>query len=133
VVVAAMLLVVAFYLLVPAESSMSPSSRRSACRSNLKNIALALHNYHEDHGSYPPAYIADENGRPMHSWRILLLPYIERGDLYKQYRFDEPWDGPNNRKLASQMPGLYRCAGHDYGEGEFHTTYGSFGKKCPTC
>ena len=35
----------------------------------------------------------------MHSWRVLLLPYLDRSDLYKAYDFTEPWDGPNNRKL----------------------------------
>jgi hypothetical protein len=45
----------------------------------------------------------------MHSWRVLLLPYIEEDALYGQYKFDEPWDGPNNRKLLSQMPKMYRC------------------------
>ena len=45
----------------------------------------------------------------MHSWRMLVLPYIGRQDLYDQYRFDEPWDGPNNSLLAQQMPDVYRC------------------------
>lgn len=47
----------------------------------------------------------------MHSWRILVLPFLERNDLYQQYRFDEPWDGPNNRKLADQMPTIYALHG----------------------
>ena len=47
----------------------------------------------------------------MHSWRILVLPFLERNDLYQQYRFDEPWDGPNNRKLADQMPTQYALHG----------------------
>ena len=52
-------------------------SYRNACRNNLKQLALAMHMYHEQHGSFPPAYVADENGTPMHSWRVLLLPYLE--------------------------------------------------------
>lgn len=113
-----------FFLLNSRTCAVREPSRVSACKSNLANIALALENYHADKGSYPPAYIADENGRPMHSWRVLLLPYMECGNLYKQYRFDEPWDGPNNRKLASHIPGIYRCMSHDYrGGDEFVTTY----------
>src|SRR5262245_46261269 len=49
----------------------------------------------------------------MHSWRVLLLPYIEQNDLYKEYRFDEPWNGPNNRKLASRMPPTYFLHGEE--------------------
>lgn len=92
--------------------------RRPPCKNNLKQIGLALHNYHDDHGSLPPAYIADENGKPMHSWRVLILPYLDQDELYNQYSFEEPWDGPNNRKLHDRMPDylgrsgslkLYQC------------------------
>jgi hypothetical protein len=78
---------------------------------NLKQIVLGLHNYHDAYGCLPPAYIADDNGKPMHSWRVLLLPFVEREKLYKQYRFDEPWDGPNNGSLAARHPQIlcYDC------------------------
>lgn len=72
---------------------------------------MAVANYHETYKCYPPPFIADADGKPMHSWRILVLPYLERNDIYKQYRFDEPWDGPNNRKLADQMPSNYALHG----------------------
>lgn len=72
-------------------------------------ILLALENYHGIHGRYPPAYIADNEGRRMHSWRVLLLPYVGDEDLYKRYDFGEPWNGPNNRRLANEMPLPYRC------------------------
>lgn len=45
----------------------------------------------------------------MHSWRVLILPFLEGEEIYEKYRFDEPWDGPNNRKLHGQMPEIYRC------------------------
>jgi prepilin-type processing-associated H-X9-DG protein len=57
----------------------------------------------------PPAYIADASGRPMHSWRVLILPFMDQVALYEQYRFDEPWDGPNNSQLLSRMPQAYAC------------------------
>jgi hypothetical protein len=98
-----------FLVLFLGVSETRPAARRSQCRNNLKQIALALHNYHDTYGSFPPAYIADENGRPMHSWRVLILPFLESSDLYSKYRFDEPWDGPNNRLLADRMPRVYRC------------------------
>ena len=82
------------------------------CSFRLKSIACALSNYESKHGCYPPAHIADDTGKPMHSWRVLILPYLD-GDqnirLYEQYNFDEPWDGPNNRKLFSACPELYIC------------------------
>jgi len=81
----------------------------SQCRSNLKQIGLALHHYHDVYGSFPPAYVADKNGQPMHSWRVLLLPYLDRKELYEEYDFDEPWNGPNNLKLAERIPRVFRC------------------------
>jgi len=85
------------------------------CRHNLKQIALALHNYHDTYGSFPPAYIADEYGRPIHSWRVLILPFLDHQALYDQYRFDEPWNGPHNINLVEIMPSVYRCASDDTG------------------
>lgn len=81
----------------------------AGCSGHLRSIVMAAHLYHEDHGTFPPAYLADERGRPIHSWRVLLLPYLEQEDLYRAYRFDEPWDGPNNRKLADQVWSTFRC------------------------
>ena len=86
-----------------------PAGPRARCGNNLKCIVLALQEYHADYGAFPPAYIADKNGRPMHSWRVLILPYIEQRVLYGRYRFDEPWDGPNNRKLADLILKGYTC------------------------
>ncbi len=50
--------------------------RRTQCKNNLKQIGLAFHNYHDDHGVFPPAYTVDENGTRLHSWRTLILPYL---------------------------------------------------------
>lgn len=96
-------------LLIPGVSRSGPRSRAMACRNNMKQIGFALMNYYDVHGSFPPAYIADEQGHPMHSWRVLLLPYLERQDLYDAYRFDEPWNGPNNRKLAKATMEIFCC------------------------
>jgi hypothetical protein len=103
------LMVAGFLFIFIAEGESRAPGRRSQCSNNLKQIALALHNYQDVYGSFPPAYIANENGRPMHSWRVLILPFIEEQKLYDQYRFDEPWDGPNNRLLADRMPFAFRC------------------------
>ena len=76
--------------------------RRTMTEDHFVCLRIALHNYHVEHGVYPPRYITDENGKPMHSWRILILKYIDE-DLYNRYNFDEPWNGPNNRKIADAM------------------------------
>ena len=101
-----------FYLLLPTTVSYRESNRYTQCRNNLKQLGLALHNYHDEYGSFPPAYVADENGKPMHSWRVLLLPYIDQKSLYDKYQFDEPWDGPNNSQLLKEFSGylnIYQC------------------------
>lgn len=107
--VSAVILLIVAALLIPAVSSALGAGRRSACRKRLKQLGLALHNYHETWGCFPPAYIADNTGRPMHSWRVLILPQLERPDLYLRYRFDEPWDGPNNRKLHAEIVEEFHC------------------------
>lgn len=80
---------------------------RAACKSRLHQIGIALHIYHDEYGTFPPAYLADSAGRPMHSWRVLLLPYLDRKDVYDQYRFDEPWNSEHNLGLVDQMPRDY--------------------------
>ncbi|MFO1096149.1 MAG: DUF1559 domain-containing protein [Planctomycetaceae bacterium] len=92
--------------------------RRTQCMSFMRNVSFALHTYATDNqGRLPPAYIADEHGQPMHSWRVLLLPYLDQQSLYDQYRFDEPWNGPNNSKLAKVIPEVYQCP-NEYGHAE---------------
>ena len=91
-----------------------PPSRRSQCSNNLRQIALALQNYHDIRGSFPPALVADASGKPLYSWRVLILPFLERNDLYQAFNLNEPWDGPNNRKLHGQVLSVYSCpASHD--------------------
>lgn len=96
-------------LLLPAVQAAREAARRNLCSNNLKQIGLALQNYADVNKAFPPAYLADENGRPIHSWRVLILPYMEQKALYDRYNFDEPWDGPNNSQLAALMPPAYRC------------------------
>ncbi len=76
----------------------------------LSQVALALQNYHDTHGQFPPAYLTDDTGKPIHSWRVLILPFVEEHSLYESYDFSEPWDGPNNSKLADRMPRTFRSA-----------------------
>jgi hypothetical protein len=99
--------------------------RSRPCSRQVKNILFAFHFYHEEHGHSPPAYIADANGNPMHSWRVLILPYMgdDGAAVYSAYRFDEPWNGPNNRKLAAKVAEMYRCPNRPPGENPLLTDY----------
>jgi Protein of unknown function (DUF1559) len=85
------------------------AARRSQCTCHYGQIMLALHNYHSQYNVFPPAYVADATGRPAHSWRVLILPFIEETGLYGRYRFSEPWNGPNNIKLLNSMPSIFAC------------------------
>jgi Protein of unknown function (DUF1559) len=78
----------------------------AASTNNLKQIGLAIHSYHDVHGKLP-ADVVDKRGKVLLSWRVLLLPYVEQEELYKQFRLDEPWDSKHNRKLLEKMPKVF--------------------------
>jgi hypothetical protein len=120
-----LLLLILIGLLLPAISPAREAARRMQCSNNLRQISLALYTYENHYGSLPPAYIADTNGKPMHSWRVLILPYLERKDLYNQYNFNEPWDGPNNKKLLDARPSFYACPSDEeaYRKDQAQTSY----------
>jgi hypothetical protein len=96
-------------LLLPAVQSAREAARRSQCNNNLKQIAIAFQCYHDAHNTFPPAYIPDKDGRPMHSWRVLILPFMEQQALYAQYNFNEPWDSPRNQLVTSTVIPTYKC------------------------
>jgi len=72
------------------------------CRNKMEQIGIALQKYHDEHGSFPPAYTVDTEGNPLHSWRTLILPYFGKSkwkEIYDQIRFDEPWNSEHNRQF----------------------------------
>jgi RNA polymerase sigma factor (sigma-70 family) len=79
----------------------------------MKKIVLAMHNYQDENGRFPAAYEVSKNGKPTVSWRVLILPYLDEKDLYKQFKLDEPWDSDHNKKLLSKMPEVYAPARPD--------------------
>ena len=81
-----------------------------------------MRHYHERHGHFPPAFVLGKDGKPAHSWRILLLEHIDP-QTFEANRFDEPWDGPNNRKLEDKMPSWYACPADPQGEAKWQTNY----------
>jgi hypothetical protein len=119
-------------LVWPQIHGAAEASRRSQCKQNLKQIGLALHVYHHEYGCFPPAYAADAAGHPIHSWRVLILPYLddECQELHAKYKFSEPWDGPSNRKLLDQRPAVFTCPTR-LAAGRQSTAYAAiFGPQC---
>jgi prepilin-type N-terminal cleavage/methylation domain-containing protein/prepilin-type processing-associated H-X9-DG protein len=108
-------------LLLPATRSARPAARRTQCRNNLKQIALALHNYADKYQSLPPAYTVDASGRPLHSWRTLILPYLDQAALYNRIDFSKPWDDPANAEAFQTSLPVYRCP--EATSAANHTTY----------
>jgi hypothetical protein len=80
---------------------------REQSMNNLKALALAMYKYMDEYGQFPPAAVYSKDGKPLLSWRVLLLPYLDQRDLYTQFKLDEPWDGPRNKKLLDKMPAIY--------------------------
>jgi hypothetical protein len=97
------------FIFLPAVQPAREAARRISCGNRLKQVGIALLTYEEKNGCLPPAYVCDKDGKPMHSWRVLILPSLEMEGLYGMYHFDEPWDGPNNRRLAENMPENFSC------------------------
>ena len=83
--------------------------QRLHCGSNLHQIQAALHNYHDRWKTLPPVAWTDSNGKPMHSWRVLVAPLLDSGGAVKGYDFSEPWDGPTNRRFHAVDAELWRC------------------------
>jgi prepilin-type processing-associated H-X9-DG protein len=95
-------------LLLPAVQAAREAARRAQSSNNMKRIVLAMHNYHDAHKTFPPRASFDEDGKPLLSWRVHILPFIDQQELYKQFRLNEPWDSEHNKSLIDLMPPIYR-------------------------
>ncbi len=97
---------------------MRQALRGAEVKNKFKGVTLALHRYHDTYECFPPAIVRDEDGKPMHSWRVLLLPHFEQPEfdqIYEAYNFSEPWNGPQNAKLMKRHPKL-GCYNHSWGK-----------------
>jgi uncharacterized protein (TIGR03067 family) len=83
---------------------------RTQSANNLRQIGIAMHNYHNDFGYLPRPAIYSKDGKPLLSWRVAVLPYLEQDNLYRQFRLDEPWDSEHNKPLLAQMPKVFAIA-----------------------
>jgi prepilin-type processing-associated H-X9-DG protein len=94
---------------IPALQASLDAARRVQCVNNLKQLALAMHNYHSANNAFPRAASRDEKGKPLLSWRVSILPYLGHQALYNKFNLDEPWDSAHNMPLLSEMPPMYSC------------------------
>lgn len=81
---------------------------RKADANNLKQIGIAIHNYHDTYGELPTDVFAADGRTRLLSWRVRLLPFLEQQALYDQFNLEESWDGPTNGPLAAKMPAVFR-------------------------
>jgi len=95
-------------LLLPAVQAAREAARRAASTNHMKQIMLAMHFHHEAREAFPARASFDEDGKPLLSWRVHLLPCLEEQYLYEEFHLDEPWDSPHNRELIAKMPQIYR-------------------------
>jgi hypothetical protein len=90
---------------------------------NLQQVALAVINFADQHrGLMPPAVVYDQNGKPLYSWRVLILPYLQENKLYQEFRLNEAWDSEHNKKLLARMPKVYAPTRSDQ-KHPAHSTY----------
>jgi hypothetical protein len=100
-------------LLLPAVQAARQAARRNQSSNHMKLIGLALINFHDVNRAFPPAFTKDADGRPLLSWRVAILPYLEEGALSQQFHADEPWDGPDNKPLVVRRPSYYNSPGDE--------------------
>ncbi|MBN2022107.1 MAG: DUF1559 domain-containing protein [Pirellulales bacterium] len=95
-------------LLLPAVQAAREAARRAQSANNMKQIGIAMHIYLEAKKTFPARANFDAEGKPLLSWRVHILPYIEQEALYREFHLDEPWDSPHNKTLIDRMPEIYR-------------------------
>ena len=108
-------------MMLPAVQQVRAAARRTQSLNNLRQLGLCLLNYESAKGHFPPAYSVDDQGNPLLSWRVHILPWLEENELYEQFHLDEPWDSPHNITLADQMPATFAHPGFSLKKN--HTVY----------
>ena len=96
---------------------------RMPCTKNIQRIMIAIHTYDDAHGGLPPLYTVDTEGKPLHSWRMLLLPFVGEPELYSKIRWDEPWDSPHNSQFHDTVVSVYRCPSNPHIAENMNCTY----------
>jgi type II secretory pathway pseudopilin PulG len=110
--IAAMIIgIVSLILIRPAIDRAIQLQKQTLCLSNLQQIARALDTYYDEHGSYPTPTVVNARGKPLYSWRVLILPQLGYQSLYDQFALDQTWDSPGNFALTSSMPRVFASPG----------------------
>ena len=112
-------------MVAPTVRSARETAQRARCVNNLRQIALAVHNYHAANNTFPRPAIVGPSGKPLLSWRVAILPYLEQQELYDKFKQDEAWDSPHNKALLKEIPSVYRCPSRGRVE-SFTTNYRVF-------
>jgi prepilin-type processing-associated H-X9-DG protein len=114
--------------LIEAVQKIRESAKRIQDANNLRQFALAMHNYMDTYGTFPANAVYDKNGKPLLSWRVQILPFIEQDALYKEFHLDEPWDSEHNKKLLEQMPKIFETVEGERKKGYLTRYQGFVGK-----
>ncbi len=93
--------------MLPGVGNVRTAAARTQSQNNLHQIGIAMHNYLSAYRTFPAHAIYSQDGKPLLSWRVAILPFIEQQALYQQFKLDEPWDSEHNKKLLDKMPQLY--------------------------
>jgi prepilin-type N-terminal cleavage/methylation domain-containing protein/prepilin-type processing-associated H-X9-DG protein len=112
-------------LLLPAVQQAREAARRSQCKNNLKQMGLALHNYHEAFQTFPPGYIAGPDTTkttPGWGWPVLLLPQLDQAPLYNQLNLNVPIQDPTNTTAIKTLLPVFLCPSDIIAEGPFNIT-----------
>ena len=99
---------VAVGVLLPAVQQTRDAARSVVSKNNLRQLALAAHNFESAHQAFPAGYSINEKEEKLLSWRVHILPFLEQNHLYEQFKLDEPWDSPHNKQLIEKMPETFR-------------------------
>jgi hypothetical protein len=97
--------------MLPMQQIIRSLTRQMDSLNNLRMVMLAMHNYHAAYNRLPAPAITSADGKPLLSWRVAILPFLDEQALYEQFRLDEPWDSEHNLPLSKRMPKVYATAG----------------------
>lgn len=117
------ILAVSMIFLQPGFKSMKRQRDLVGCRNNIQKIALALQAYCDTHGTYPPPVVSDSAGKPLYSWRVLLLPFLGYKELAADFNYSEPWDSPQNMSVVNRMPAVFASPASPDARGMGESTY----------
>jgi uncharacterized protein DUF1559 len=98
-------------LLLPATQAARSAANRNTTMNKMRQIGLAMMNFESQNRHLPARAIFSKDGKPLLSWRVAILPFIEEKALFDQFHLDEPWDSEHNKPLIAQMPETYNKSG----------------------